>query len=205
MSDVVVLNPEINNLGSLFDSKKSSSVSALLNDYIASETEILEKVINEFGETCLSNERREAFRVKFSAGIEDQLNEFLGQAEIPVEKLSIEDIKEFLKRRFNETRQRSVTIDLIDEIRTEGLGEQVEEKFRSVETDLEEEAINNPDKGDAFNGFKTSINTYFEREKSKLSRLDLADEEQLKAYKREQLEFFEDVDTRVNQFLKQVA
>lgn len=159
------------------------------------------KAFTEFSETCLSNERREAFIAKFNAVIKEQLGGILENTE----QLSPEAVKEFLMKRFRETGQRSVTIDLIDEIRKEGFGERLEEKLRSVNTDLEEEESGNPDRRDAIKEFQSLITIDFEQEKSKLGDLDLADEDQLKAYNREQLEFFKDVDNRVNQFLSTAA
>ncbi len=174
----------------------SPAVSDLVKTYQDSQRSVLEGVLNEFSETEIPVQRREDLLSKFASSIETEiteeaLEEFLKETDRSPEQLSLEDLKEFLIKRYQATGSRTITSELIDEIRREGLHERLDDKFRTVVEALETEKDGSQENTAKIDALVESFREDLEEQKEKLTTAYLSDEKQAKEIYSEQLRFFE--------------
>lgn len=171
-------------------------VSAVVEEYMNSERKVLQGVLNEFGER---GERHDEVMAKFEAGMREELEEFLQKAEKPLNQLTFDDVREFLRKRYELTGDRSVTLDMIDKIRKDGIGERLDEQFRSAESELRKEKEgSSEERKTEIDKVMEEISKEFENEKRSLHKTDLAKELEFEEYSRSLISFSRGIDDKVN-------
>jgi hypothetical protein len=183
-----------------------SGPSNLLHEFKISQRDVLDGVLNEFSDKEIAEQRREEFVKRFESGILDEFRDLLKDSDTPLDKLTLDEVREFLKKRFEltEGKSRSVTLDLIDEIRKEGLGERLEVKLLSVRKDFQEEKKgSSSERNSQLDELMETISADFEGQKRDLGKIDLADESRYKGISQELLDFFRNVDDKIGRLEKE--
>jgi hypothetical protein len=124
--------------------------------------DLLKNALNEFSEREIPKERRDELtnelEKNIGEGLKGLLEQFSTEADKHLNQLTADDFKEFLIKRY-QLGSRTVTSDLIDQLRKEGLSERIEEKLESVKAELAaDKKDRGPEKSEIIGAFEQSLN-----------------------------------------------
>ncbi len=187
MNQLTFKIPELNQLDTTFSGGAATVglpgwATGWAEGHEQSERAGLERALNEFSYGELSLEQRERYINDFESNIRIEqkalLEQFLNDDSQQMRKLTEEDFKEFLINRL-QMGYRTVTADLIDGLRREGLNERIEEQLKSVKAELadeRDEREQSQEKSEEIAAFERSLAENLEKVKVTIAAVDLADD-----------------------------
>ena len=214
MNQLTFKIPDLNQLDTTFSNGAATVrlpgwATVWAEGYEQSDRAGLERALNEFSYRELSPEQREGYINDFESNIRIEqktlLEQFLNDDSQQIRNLTEEDFKEFLINRL-QMGYRTVTADLINGLRREGLNERIEEQLKSVKAELADERDErdkreqSQEKSEEIAAFERSLEENLEKVKATIAAADLADDRQFKDCTREVLSLF----TRLNEGLDEI-